>query len=355
MNDIWNKVYFGNALIDWLTAAGLFVGGYIVLRLVKLQVLVYFKKWSKKTDSSLDDFLVKIVEKSVIPYCYFLSLYAGLHWLVLSSQTDKKTINISFLLVSAFFVLRTINAAIQYFLFSFLNTQENGDAKKRQARGILIITKALVWILGIVFLMDNLGYNISTIIAGLGIGGIAIALAAQTILGDLFSYFVILFDRPFEIGDFIVVDDKMGVVENIGIKTTRLRNLAGEQLICSNKDLTDSRIHNYKRMDKRRVILKLGVTYQTHPDLLEKIPGIVKKIITGKADVIFERAHFAGFGDFSLNFEIVYYIMSADYILFMDRQQAVNYEIFRSFEDRDIDFAFPTQTLFLNTEKEMAN
>ncbi len=354
MKDIWHNVYFGNNLIEWLTAAGIFLGGCIALRLIKSQFLMYLKKWSKKTNTSLDDFLVNIAEKSAIPYGYFLSLYTGLHWLDLSMRTDL-VINKALLLVSAFFVLRTINTAVQYFLFSFLNTQENGDAKKRQARGILVIIKALVWIMGIVFLMDNLGYNISTIIAGLGIGGIAIALAAQTILGDLFSYFVILFDRPFEIGDFIAIDDKMGVVENIGIKTTRLRNLAGEQLICSNKDLTDSRIHNYKRMEKRRVVFKLGITYQTPPDLLEEVPAMVKEIIIDKADVIFDRAHFAGLGDFSLNFEIVYFIMSADYNLFMDRQQAINYEIFRAFESKEIDFAFPTQTLFINAEKEMAN
>ena len=166
--------------------------------------------------------------------------------------------------------------------------------------------------LGIVFLLDNLGYNVTTIIAGLGIGGIAIALAAQAILGDLFSYFVILFDRPFEIGGFIIVDDKMGVVEYIGIKTTRLRTLGREQLVCSNKDLTDSRVHNYKCMEKRRVVFSVGITYKATAETLETIPQLVKDIITRYDDVVFDHGHLSGFGNFSLNFEFVYYILSSD-------------------------------------------
>ena len=236
---------------------------------------------------------------------------------------------------------------MKYFVLSILKKQEDGDLKQKQARGLLVIVKVAVWILGIVFLLSNLGYDVTSIIAGLGIGGIAIALAAQTILGDLFSYFVILFDRPFEIGDFIIIDDKMGVVEYIGIKTTRLRTLSGEQLICSNKDLTDSRVHNYKRMQKRRVVFSIGVTYQTPADVLESIPRLVKEIIEKKDAVIYDRGHFAGFGDFSLNFEFVYYVLSSDYNKYMNTQQEILLNIYRSFENKKIDFAYPTQTIFL--------
>jgi len=354
MNTFWNTVYFGNTLINWLIAAAIITGGLVLLRLTKSIVLVLLKKWSQKTSNSFDDFLVTLVEKSLIPYLYVVAIYAGIHWLELS-QKATSIFSSALLLVSTFFILKSITAALQYSIHSFLKTRENGDTKQKQVRGILIIAKSLIWIMGIVFLLDNMGYNISTIVAGLGIGGIAIALAAQTILGDLFSYFVILFDRPFEIGDFIIVDDKMGIVENIGIKTTRLRNLAGEQLICSNKDLTDSRIHNYKRMEKRRVVLNLGVTYQTEPALLESIPGMVQKIISTKEDVLFDRAHFSGFGDFSLKFEIVYFILSGDYNLFMDQQQLINFEIYRSFERKKISFAYPTQSLFINHENEPAD
>lgn len=351
MHAFWNTTYFGNTIINWLITAGIILGGIAFLRLIKSFVLSFLKKWSQKTTNSFDDLLVSMVEKSLIPFLYIMAIYMGIHWLELSARASSFLRTI-LLLLSTFFILKSLTAALQYFILSFLKSRGDGDNKQKEVRGILIIGKAIIWILGIVFLLDNMGYNISTIIAGLGIGGIAIALAAQTILGDLFSYFVILFDKPFEIGDFIIVDDKMGVVENIGIKTTRLRNLAGEQLICSNKDLTDSRIHNYKRMEKRRVILKLGVTYQTAPEILESIPAIIKKIITGREEVVFDRAHFSGFGDFSLNFETVYYILSSDYNLFMDKQQAINFKIYSIFEHEKISFAFPTQTLFINHEKE---
>ncbi|RYF96717.1 MAG: mechanosensitive ion channel, partial [Chitinophagaceae bacterium] len=167
----------------------------------------------------------------------------------------------------------------------------------------------------------------------------------------LFSYFVILFDRPFEIGDFIIVDDKMGVIEYIGVKTTRLRTLGGEQLICSNKDLTESRVHNYKRMEKRRVAFQIGVTYQTDPDTLEAIPNMVRSIIDSKKDVQFDRGHFSAFSDSSLNFEFIYFILSADFTVFMNTQQQVFFEIYRLFNEKGISFAYPTQTLFVNTER----
>lgn len=209
--------------------------------------------------------------------------------------------------------------------------------------------------MGLVFLLDNLGFRVSAVITGLGIGGIAVALAAQAILGDLFAYFVIFFDRPFETGDFIVVEDKQGAVEYIGLKTTRVRSLNGEQLIFSNKDLTDSRIHNYKKMERRRAVFQLGVTYQTPLEQIREISGLVKQIIENQQDVVFDRGHFTKYGDFSLNFEFVYYILATDYNKYMDIQQTINLAIFELFEKKGIEFAYPTQTLFMtkvNTNEE---
>jgi small-conductance mechanosensitive channel len=186
-------------------------------------------------------------------------------------------------------------------------------------------------------------------VAGLGIGGIAVALASQALLGDLFSYFVIFFDKPFEIGDFIIVGDKLGVVEYVGIKTTRIHALSGEQIVFSNTDLTNSRVHNFKKMEKRRVVFKLGVIYQTPAEKLKSIPRIVKDIIEEQQDVTFDRGHFQSFGDFSLNFEFVYYVAGADYNKYMDIQQAINFSINDIFAREKIEFAYPSQTLFVNT------
>ncbi|NQT00098.1 MAG: mechanosensitive ion channel family protein, partial [Candidatus Omnitrophica bacterium] len=218
--------------------------------------------------------------------------------------------------------------------------------------GILKVVKVLIWALAIVFFLDNLGFKISAVIAGLGIGGIAVALAAQAVLGDLFSYFAILFDRPFEIGDFIIMGEYLGTIEHIGIKTTRIRSLSGEQLVFSNTDLTKSRLRNYKRMGKRRVVFKLGVTYQTALKQLQIIPGVIEDIVKGIKETTFDRAHFSSYGDFSLVFEAVYYVMDRDYNKYMDIQQEINFAIKKEFEARGIEFAYPTQTLYVTKNSE---
>jgi len=264
----------------------------------------------------------------------------------------KKVVYVAYLFAVTYFVLRIITALVRQFVFSFLRRQEDSETKEKQAKGLLIIVNFVIWILGIVFLIDNLGYDVTTLVTGLGIGGIAIALAAQTILGDLFSYFVIFFDRPFEIGDNIMVDDKRGMVEYVGVKTTRIRTLSGEQLICSNTYLTNSRVHNFKRMVERRVVLNIGVIYQTTHEQLSRIPELGKSIIESKENIRFDRGHFVGFGDFSLNFEFVYFIESADYIVYMEGQQSINLDIVAAFEKEKIEFAYPTQTVFVNKQNE---
>lgn len=349
MNDILYHVYFGNTVRDWLIAAGLIVVTFILLALFKRILLKRVRSWTSRTKNSYDDFIVFTVEKYLLPFLYLGSFYLAFSYLTLPLKATK-IIDVALLVVATFFVLRIITAGVRFFIYSFIKKHNDNEGKQKQARGLIIVLNIIVWMIGIVFLLDNLGYDVATIIAGMGIGGIAIALAAQTILGDLFSYFVIFFDRPFEIGDFIVLDEKQGTVEYVGVKTTRIRTLSGEQLILSNKDLTDSRIHNYKRMEKRRVVFKLGVTYQTPSHKLEQIPGIVKQCIVAQTDVTFDRAHFSGFGSSSLDFEFVYYVEVADYNYYMDKQQAIYLDIFKAFEKEKIDFAYPTQTLYLNRE-----
>lgn len=293
-----------------------------------------------------------MIENSIVPFSYIASVYFAISTLVLSSKIERVT-DIIFLVSVTFFALRILSSGFKKFVFSFIQTQENSEAKQKQASGLVLIINVVIWIFGIIFMIDNLGYDVTSLIAGLGIGGIAIALAAQTILGDLFSYFVIFFDRPFEVGDFVVVDDKSGIVEHIGIKTTRIRTLGGEQLVCSNTDLTNSRLHNYKRLRQRRILFNLGVTYQTAHQQLSEIPAILKQIIESKPYVKFDRAHFAGYGDFSLNFEIVYYILDSDYTLYMDKQQAIFLDIYKAFEAKGIEFAYPTQTLMVQSENNL--
>jgi small-conductance mechanosensitive channel len=194
-----------------------------------------------------------------------------------------------------------------------------------------------------------LDVNITTLIAGLGVGGIAVALAVQSILSDLFASLSILLDKPFAVGHFIVVDSIAGTVAHVGLKTTRVRSLSGEEIVLSNTDLLKSRIHNYKRLFERRVLFGFGVTYNTGYDALAAIPSVVREIVQSIPKTRFDRAHFKDYGDSSLNFEVVYFVLDSDYNVYMDVQQAINLEIYRRFEQARIEFAFPTRTLYVST------
>jgi small-conductance mechanosensitive channel len=351
MNTWWEQIYFGNSISDWAIALGIIIAGFIILYLIKRIALRKIKKWAGKTETSVDDIIIAGIENSVIPLLYFLIVFAAINYLTVPEKIMSK-IKIVAWIVTMFYILKSVTQGIRYFIFGYMKNKEESEARRKQANGLILIINIGIWIVGFIFLLGNLGYNITTLIAGLGVGGIAIALAAQTILGDLFAYFVIYFDKPFEIGDFISFDDKAGVVEYVGIKTTRIRILNGEQLVCSNKDLTDSRVHNFGRMEKRRVILKIGVVYQTTTAQLKRIPGLVKNIIESVENVTFDRAHFMALNNSSLDFEIVYYILSSDYNVYMDKQQEILLAIFEAFEKEKIDFAYPTQTLFVEQAKE---
>jgi len=215
---------------------------------------------------------------------------------------------------------------------------------------IRFVARVAIWAVVLLLTLDNLGIDVTALIAGLGIGGIAVALALQNVLGDLLASLSIALDRPFVIGDFLIVGEHMGSVEYIGIKSTRLRSLSGEQIVMSNADLLSSRVRNYGRMQERRVVFRLGVTYETPREKLLKLPSLLRSIIESQDEVRFDRAHFAAYGAYSLDFEIVYHVLRADYGRYMDVQQAVNFRIHEEFEALGVGFAYPTQTLWLARE-----
>jgi small-conductance mechanosensitive channel len=242
----------------------------------------------------------------------------------------------------AFHLVRLLSIGLKY-LFENQYLVKGEDSYDRGMKGAAIIINVVLWPLAIVVFLNFQGYNISAILAGVGIGGIAIALAAQNILVDVFNYFVIYFDKPFELGDFIILDDKKGTVEFIGLKTTRLKALDGEQLILSNSDLTKSRIHNYKRMEQRRVAFSLKVPFTTQPEMLKQIPVFLGEMIGGMAGLTFDRAHLLSIGEYSFNYEIVYVILTGDYNIFADVQYNINIKIVEEFTKRGIQFAIPAQ------------
>lgn len=350
MESFLDQSYIGNTVQEYLLVLGAILLGILLVKMVKRFVLRRIEKWIGSTETDIDDYLFESFNKFVVPIIYFSIIYTAVRTLNLSSFVEN-SIEAAFIVITTYFSVRLISSIVLLALRKYVRRQENGEEKIKQLGGVMLIVNIVIWALGFVFLFDNLGYDVTAIITGLGIGGIAIALAAQNILGDLFNYFVIFFDRPFEIGDFLVIGDKNGIVEKIGIKTTRIRTLSGEELVFSNADLTNSRIHNYKKMQRRRILFSLGVTYETPAEKLRQIPGVLKEIVESKDELVdFDRAHFKEFGDSSLNFEIVYYINSAEYAVYMDIQQDYNFQIYEKFEEMGVDLAFPTRTLYIRNE-----
>lgn len=354
INDFFQQTYFQNRVIDYIIAIAIFILLVISIKIIKSILLKLLKTWAKKTTTTIDNKFVKAFEQKIKPFLnliYFSAFYLSIKQLTMDSQIER-FFNIFVIILLTFFGIRFLLSITIYGLETYWVKKEKDQAKKQALKGIITIIKIIVWSIVLIILLDNLGIKISALVAGLGIGGIAIALAAQSVLGDLFSYFIIFFDRPFEIGDFIVIGDFLGTVEDIGIKTTRLRSLGGEELIFSNTDLVNSRLSNYKRMKKRRVVFKFGVIYQTSLEQLKEIPKVIKDIINQIAGTTIDRVHFSSYGDFGLNFEIVYYVNSRDYNIYMDIQQEINFKLKEEFEKQKIKFAYPTQTVFLANENQ---
>ena len=344
MKEFFQKEFFGNAVIDYLFALGIIIGAMIIVIIAKRLVLNRLKKNEHKDNILSYNFLIKSVSSFAIPLFYLGAFYLALGF-VETNETIGKVLKTIYLLISVWILIKFAIAIIEFIVTKYSQNTEREDDVKR-FKPLLGFINFVFYIIGILFILDNLGFHISTVIAGLGIGGIAIALAAQAVLGDLFSYFVIYFDRPFELGDFIRVDDKVGVIEKIGVKSTKIRALSGELLIMSNSNLTNSRVHNFKQMMRRRVVFMIGVVYQTSADQLEAIPKFIKKTIDEIPEATYDRSHFFRYNDFSLDFETAYYIETNDYVKYMDIQQEINLKIYREFENKGIQFAYPTRTIY---------
>lgn len=338
---------FNNTVRDYALAAFNLVALVIVLVLSKRLLVRHLGRLAAKTANDFDDFLVSLLAQVGAPVFIVTSLFLVTLPLHLEDQV-RAIIRYALVVIVTVRAVLILQEIVKYSIGkSYRRARPNDPAAETIVKNLTNIVRWAIWALGVVFVLDNLGVNISTLVAGLGIGGVAIALAAQAVLGDLFSALSIWVDKPFEVGDFVIVDGLMGSVEYIGLKTTRIRSLSGEQLIFSNSDLTKSRIKNYKRMQTRRIAFKIGVLYQTPLDKTKKIPEIIKAIFAKMKDIRLDRVHFESFGDFSLNYEIVYFVHSADYNFYMDRQQEINFAIKESFEREQIEFAYPTQTLYL--------
>lgn len=348
--DFLTTPVYDNTLRNWLLALLAAVATAVALRVVQAVGVRKLGRLASHTETTWDDAFFELLRRTNWVFLLILALFAGSLLLKLPERLREitNTVVILALLIQAGVWL---NAAILFWVEDYRQRKLKEDpASVTTMSALSFVGRLVLWSVILLLVLDNLGVDVTALVAGLGVGGIAVALAVQNILGDLFASLSIVLDKPFTVGDFLIIDDYLGSVEYVGLKTTRLRSLSGEQLVFSNADLLGSRIRNYGRMFERRVAFNIGVTYQTPREQLTRIPAIIREAVEGQGSARFDRSHFKEYGDFSLNFETVYYVLEPDYNTYMDIQQAINLHIHQRFEEEGIEFAYPTQTLILQKQ-----
>jgi small-conductance mechanosensitive channel len=348
-NRIQLSPYVGEAIAAVILFFLSLIAGWLVYHVFEH----YFSKWAKKTKTTLDDEIIINTKRPI----YFFVLIVGFYYAIDQLSILKPYqyyINQIFLVAEVFLVAYIITRVINVLLSWYAEIIVKRGKKAVSGNILLVFKKVLhvfVYIFALLYLLYISRIDLSGAVVGLGVTGIAIAFALQSILGDAFSAFTIYFDRPFEIGDYVVFGTYEGTVTNISMKSTRVRLLQGEELVISNKEITNGSIRNFKKMENRRVVFSISVTYNTPSVKLKKIPGMLQKIVEKCDDVEFQRVHLKELGTYSLNFEIVYLLKTPDYVKYLDVQQTINYAILNTFEKEKIELAFPTQTILVNQQK----
>jgi len=335
-------------ITNWVLALGIFLAlntAFYLLKHIVIQRLVWL---AARTKVTFDEVLVAAIQ-GIRPWVYSIVS------VVVAAGVFNLPEVVHLVMFGAMYValvwqaIEIVLTVINHVVGNFVRRQDNGVTDEAQvkttAQMITLLARIVLWSLGGLFVLSNLGIEVTSLIAGLGIGGIAVAFALQGILSDLFASFSIYFDKPFRIGDFINIGDDWGTVEKIGIKSTRLRTLLGEELVVSNAELTTARVHNYKKMEERRIVSHFGITYETPPALVRQVPNIIKASFAANDGGRLDRVHFTTFGDFALIFELVYFVESADYDEYLRIQHEFNLDVLERFAQHGIEFAYPTQTI----------
>jgi small-conductance mechanosensitive channel len=346
----WAYEFFGNTVGDYAVTIILFFVFLGLFKVFQKVILLNLNKFAERTATDIDDTFIKIVGSMKPPFYFFLAFYLSVKFLELVPVAGN-VFDAVLIIWIVYQVIAAVEILIDYIVRRKLTKGKTDKGAESAAQIIGMISKIVLWALGLLMILSNIGVDVTSLIAGLGIGGIAVALAAQNILGDLFSSFAIYFDKPFKVGDFVVVGGQSGTVKKVGIKTTRIQALQGEEIVMSNKELTTATIQNFKKLKKRRISFSFGVTYETEGKLLKKIPSMIETIITKVEGIDFVRAHFTEFADSALLFEVIYTVDSSDYGVYRDKQQEINFAIKDIFEKKGISMAYPTQTLYVEQIK----
>jgi small-conductance mechanosensitive channel len=331
-----------------MLAATVFVLVLSALLLAKAVIARQLRHLASKGRLQFLGYAEQVVDATRLPFMLWVSLLAGVSQLQLSTE-QQRWLQYAWIIILVSQVALWANRLITVGVQNAIERNRQTDPAGATHLMLLgLVGRIVLWSIALLVALDNLGFNITTLMASLGIGGIAVALATQNILGDVFSSVSIALDKPFVIGDFIIVDNFMGTVEYVGMKTTRIRSLSGEQIVFSNSELLKTRIRNFKRMMERRVVFEFGIAYETPTETVEAVSGMIREIVEQHPTLTrFDRAHFKAYGDSALMFEVVYYMLDPDFNKYMDVQQAINLEMLRRFRAQGISFAYPTRTLHI--------
>ena len=347
LREVLAERIYGNPVSLWLIAAAVFVASFAVLLVVRHVVTGRLARLAARTQTAVDDLLVDIFRRTRPVYLLVLTFCAASLFLTLPEGV-RQGIRYAAVLAVALQAARWGNGIIKFWTDRISVRRGTDAASATSATTVMALSyvaRGALFLLLLLLALDNLGINITALITGLGIGGIAVALAVQNILSDLFGALTIVLDKPFQVGDAIVVDTVEGTIEHVGLKSTRVRASSGEQVIVPNANLLQSRIRNFQRLVERRAVMRLRVAYGTPPETIERIPAMLREIVSAQEQVRFDRSHFTGIGDSSLDFETVYFVTSSDYALFMNTQQAIYLAVLRRFRGEGVELALPTRAV----------
>ncbi|MBT4153518.1 MAG: mechanosensitive ion channel family protein [Candidatus Magasanikbacteria bacterium] len=344
-----SDTYWGNDVLTYAKAIGLFCIVLLLVHIVKKVVIGRIHKMASHTKTHIDDMAITAIGQLSSLFYLGVAILVAMRPLALVHWIERTLEGFAYIGI-AYGIIRAINAFFVAALEQYLHQKQ--EKNKEQAaqigtmlRFVRVVISAALWGMAILLILSNSGFNVTSLIASLGIGGIAIALALQNILGDLFSSFSLLIDKPFQVGDFIIVGENSGTVQHIGLKTSRLQTLKGSELIIPNRELTSSTVQNYKKMKRRRDVFTFGIIYETSKAKIAAVPEMIKVIIDKTKGATFGRAHFFEYGESSLNFEVVYHVEKADYGVYMDIRQHIHMELHEALKKKGIEFAYPTQVV----------
>ena len=335
---------------NFLFAISIFLIGILLSIIISKISNLFLRRISKRTKTNFDDFIFELVTGIIKPIGFLLSVYFAIDYFFADEITFISVIlNIQKLFI-LIIIIKALNKVLIRSLTEFTSKVDDPSIIS-MISSLTPLIKALTWTIGSIFFLQNIGVQMTAIWALLSAGGIGAGLALKDPVQEFFEYITILLDKPFQKGEFIKSESVLGMVERVGVRSSRIRSINGEVIVMSNSALTNGIISNYAQMKKRRLVHKLGVIYETSPTIMKRIPSIIEKIVEETKDASFDRCHFTDFGDFSLNFELVYYIPTNNYLAAMEAQQTINLKIIEEFSANNIEFAFPTQTLNIETNK----